>query len=402
MSAPPAILSFPFPQHGPGGEPPAEFARLRSECPVARVRLPNGDEAWLVTSYEDNRKLLTDPRFSRALTATPGAPRLQPIPPDPDALITMDPPEHTRLRRLVSRAFNTRRVEQLRPRVAAIAHDLVTVMAQGGPPADLVSGYALPLPLSVICELLGVPLQERDRFRSLADTVLSLTAHSPQEVGHARAELGRYFEALVADKRANPGDDLLSELVTVHDEREALTDGELIALARTLLTAGFHTTSNQIALSAVCLLQRQETLARLREQPDLMTSTVEELLRFNGLSVGGGLIRIAAEDVELGGVNVHTGDAVLPALTSANRDAAVFTCPDAFDPDRSDNPHMAFGQGMHYCLGAHLARMELSVSFEVLLDRLPGVRLAVAPEQLSWTRGRMFHGLAEVPITWSA
>ncbi|HKS99635.1 MAG TPA: cytochrome P450 [Rugosimonospora sp.] len=400
MSAPPAIPSFPFPVTA-GGEPPVEFARLRGECPVARVRLPNGDEAWLVTSYADNRTLLTDPRFSRALTATPGAPRLQPIPPDPDALITMDPPEHTRLRRLVSRAFNTRRVEQLRPRVVAIAGDLVTAMARGGPPADLVSGYALPLPLAVICELLGVPLAERDRFRGLADTVLSLTAHSPEEVGRARAELGRYFVALVAAKRAEPGDDLLSELITVHDEREALTDAELIALARTLLTAGFHTTSNQIALSAVCLLRRPEVVERLRAHPGLMASTVEELLRYNGLSVGGGLIRIAAEEVELGGVTVPKGDAVLPALTSANRDASVFTEPDAFDPDRADNPHMAFGQGMHYCLGAHLARMELSVAFEVLLARLPDVQLAVPAEQLTWTRGRMFHGLAEVAITWS-
>jgi cytochrome P450 len=312
----------------------------------------------------------------------------------------MDPPEHTRLRRLVSRAFNTRRVEQLRPRVADIADGLVTAMMDAGPPADLVAGYALPLPMSVICELLGVPFEARDRFQAMADAVLSLTAHAPEQVMRSRAELSDYFVALVAGKRANPGDDLLGELITVHDEQEALTDSELIALARTLLTAGFHTTSNQIALSAVCLLRRPDVLDRLREDPSLMPVTVEELLRYNGLGVGGGLIRIATEDVELGGVTIRAGDAVLPALTSANRDGEVFADPDSFDLERGDNAHMAFGQGMHYCLGAHLARMELDVAFSTLLRRMPQVRLAVPVEELSWTTGRMFHGLAAVPVTW--
>jgi cytochrome P450 len=392
-------VDYPLPNPTPW-QPPPGFARLRDEAPLVKVRLPSGDEAWLVTRYEENRAVFSDPRFSRAAAGAPDAPKLQPLPPDPASLLSMDPPEHTRLRRLVSRAFNARRVKELTPRVEDITAGLLDAMVAAGPPADLVSALAMPLPIAVICELLGVPDSERARFQRLADTVLTITAHSTVEVRGAREELNGYFAELAVQKRAAPGDDLFSELVSAHDTAETLTTEELVALGRTLLTAGFHTTANQITLSVLYLLRHPEQIARLAAEPDTIEPTVEELLRLNPLTVGGGLIRIATEDVELGGVLIRQGEAVLPAIASANNDESVFADPEAFRLDRGDCPHIAFGHGMHYCLGAHLARLELRVVLAALVRQLPGLRLAVALPELNWNSGRLFRGLAALPVAW--
>lgn len=389
------LLQFPFAAPTPW-EPPPRFAELRANRPVVRVRFPSGDWAWLVTRHADNRRVLGDPRFSRAAASAPGAPRLQPVPPDPASLLSMEGPAHTRVRQLVSRAFTPRRLAALVPDVEYAAARLVADMVVGGPTADLVAHLAMPLPITVICDLLGVPDGNRARFQHLADAVLSLTAHGFDEVRAARLELDDYFLSLIADKRRNPGDDLISALVSAHDEDEVLTTDELVALCRTLLTAGFHTTANQIGLAVLSLLRRPAGLRGLAPSGPL----VEELLRTNPLTVGGGLIRVATEDVEVSGVLIRAGEAVLPAIGSANRDERVFTDAHDFRPDRSPNPHIAFGHGAHYCLGAPLARVELRAALDALVRLTPHLRLAVPLEDLEFSSGRLFRGLAALPVTW--
>jgi cytochrome P450 len=393
------VIDFPLRTPNPW-EPPPDFARLREQGPLVRVRLPSHDLAWLVTGYAANRAAFADPRLSRAAATEPGAPRLQPVPPDPSSLLAMDPPGHTRLRKLVSRAFTTRRIQDLAPRITAFTDETLGALAAAGPPADLVAGLAFPLPMWVISDLLGVPVPDRERFKELADTVLSLTAHGVEEIQRARAELNTYLEALIGAKRAQPDDDLLSALITAHDDAESLSSQELVALGRTLLTAGFHTTANQLTLSVVHLLRHPRLYADLVEDPDRISHAVEELLRLNPLAVSGGLIRIATEDVEICGVAVQKGEAVLPAIGAANRDPAVFTAADTYRLDRDEFQHLAFGYGVHYCLGAHLARLELRIAIEALTRHFPMLRLAVAADDLQFTTGRMFRGLAALPVAW--
>lgn len=392
-------LRFPFASRCPGELAP-EFARMRTEQPVVRVTLPSGDTAWLVSRYEDTRMVLTDHRFSRAATTNPDAPRLQPIPSDPASIFSMDPPEHTRLRRLVAPAFNNRRIRVLRPAIERQVDLLIDDLIATGPPADLVSRFARRLPITVICELLGAPTDDRGQIADWTDILLSLTQYPPPQVAAARAELKEYLAGLVAVKRAQPADDLLSELIAVRDEDELLSEDELVMLGGTILAGGFLTTASEIALSFLCLFRNPEQLALLREHPDLLPAATEELLRYNALGTGGGLLRIATEDVELNGVTIAAGEAVLPAITSANRDPAVFTDPDQCDLARSTNPHLTFGVGIHYCLGARLAATELELTLAGVLRRLPEIRLAVPVAELSEDPGHLVRGLPDLPVTW--
>ncbi|MEU9507202.1 cytochrome P450 [Micromonospora sp. NPDC048170] len=396
-TGPPA---FPMPSPFPG-EPPAEFARLRAEEPVTRVTLPTGDEAWLVTGYAENRVVLTDARFSRAAAAAPGAPRLQPIPPDPTSMLNMDPPEHTRLRRLVSHAFTPRRIEDLRPALRRDVDALLDDVLAAGPPADLVAGFARRLPVAVICELLGVPGPDRGRIMRWVDLLLSLTTHPPQRVGAARGEMKAYLAGLVRATRARPGDGLLSQVIEAYDESGGTDDEEVVMLAATILTGGFLTTAGEIALSILTLLRHPVQLAALRREPDTLPRAVDELLRYNVLTTGGGLLRVATEDVELGGVTIRAGAAVLPAISAANRDPRVFDHPDLLDFGRPDNPHITFGLGVHYCLGARLARVELEEAVSGVLRRLPPtLRPANDVTALAVHPGHLVRGLPELPVTW--
>ncbi|MCG5218874.1 cytochrome P450 [Streptosporangium soli] len=390
---------FPFRAERPGEAAP-EFARLREECPVSRVTLPTGDQAWLVTLYGDNRTLLTDTRFSRAATAVAGAPRLQPIPPDPTSMLQMDPPEHSRLRSLVARGFTARRTETLRPAIRAQVELLLDDMAATGPPYDLVLGFARVLPLTVVSELLGLPVRDRTRIGSWVDILLSLTTFAPHEVGRARKEFKDYLAGQVAEKRARPADDLLSRLVAIRDEGDSLSEEELVMLGATIITGGFLTTAAQIALSCLCLLRHPDQLALLRGRPELLPSAVDELLRYNSLTTGGGLLRIATEDIEVGGVTIHAGEAVLPALSSANRDASVFADPETFDITRRPNPHIAFGLGAHFCLGAQLAKIELEEALDGLFGRFPTLRLEARDQDLRVNHGHLVRGLPELPVAW--
>lgn len=390
-------IAFPFSSPRPL-EMPAEFGWLREKEPVARVTFPTGDRGWLVTRYDDVRTVLTDPRFSRAAATAPDAPRMRPLPADGKSMLGMDPPEHTRLRRLVSRAFAARRIAGMEQGIRDVAGDLVSRMRAAGSPADLVESLAMPLPLSVICQLLGIPYQDRTHFRYCADTMLSLAA-APEAIRAARIEMDGILADLIAARRATPGDDLLSLLITAREEGNALSEEELVAFGTTLLIAGYHTTSSMIVNGALVLLRDPSHYLALVQDPGLIPSATEEILRYSTAAVNGGTIRVATEDVMLGEVTIRKGEAVLPALVSANRDETMFADPDRFDPGRSDSLHLAFGAGVHFCLGAQLARIEVRVTLELLTREFPALHLIVEDEELV-TTGSVIRSLTALPVAW--
>jgi cytochrome P450 len=376
------------------------YAELRRTEPLIRVRLPFGEEAWLATRYADVRTVLGDPRFSRAASVGRDEPRITPRQLE-GGMLSMDPPEHTRLRRLVAKAFTARRVEQLRPRARQIADDLIDRMVDAGPPADLVEHFATPLPITVICELLGVPVEDQDRFHVWSEAVVSTTSLTPQQIKAYIDNLFGYMAGLIAQRRQRPTDDLIGALVRARDEdNDRLTEEEMVRLAAGLLAAGHETTVTQIPNFVYVLLTHPQQLRQLRDDPDLVPSAVEELMRYVPLGVASSFARYALEDVELGGVVVRAGEPVIGSVASANRDEEVFAEPDTLDLTRSTNPHIGFGHGAHHCIGAQLARMELQVAVATLLERLPGLRLAGPEEDLEWKSGLLVRGLKRMPVAW--
>lgn len=382
-------------------EPDPQYAELRRSAPVCRVQLPYGPPAWLVTGYNLTKAVLGDSRFSRAAAVGRDNPRESPVDVSQvaESVLSMDPPEHTRIRRLVGKAFTPRRVEGLRPRAAEIAVGLLDDMMAAGPPADLVDSFSFALPVIMICELLGIPEGDRQMFRNWADTVVSTATATPVQQQDAYLHLVSYVADLVALRRARPGDDLLTGLVQARDNDDCLSESELLVLAMTLLVAGYETTAHQITNMTYTLLTHPPQLQQLREQPELLPAAVEEMLRFNVFASAINP-RIATTDVELGEVLVRAGEPVLCARSSANRDENVFSRADELDLSRDPNPHVAFGYGPHFCLGANLARMELQVALGTILSRLPGVRIAVPEDRLIWHSGTIMRGLAAFPITW--
>jgi nocardicin N-oxygenase len=380
--------------------PPA-YAGLRARCPVSRVTLPSGDEGYLVTRHEDVRTVLGDPRFSRAATVRPGAPRLTAVPFEQNGLFTMDPPEHTRLRALAAAAFTPRRVRDLTPRIAEITGELLDTLAKGPNPADLANTFAVELPTAVICELLGVPFEDRDRFRIWSDAILSLTSFTPEQMAGHRAALAGYLAALIRAKREEPGDDLLSALVRARDEHGALSEQELVLLAATLLVAGHETTVGLIGTAVFTLLRAPGGLTALPTDPDGLDAAVEELLRVNPIGDGGPL-RVTLEEVEVAGTVIPANSAVIAAICSASHDETAYPGPDpaAYAPGRPGPAHLAFGHGPHYCLGAPLARAELRVALSELARRFPGMRLAVPPGEVRMRTGLIVNRLEELPVTW--
>ncbi len=406
---PPARRAHRYPPPRPNAvDVPEEYARLRAEEPLAPVVLPSGDAGYLVSRYEDVRAVLSDPRCSRAATVRPEAPKLTAVPFDAGGLFTMDPPEHTRLRALVSRAFTPRRVARMRPRLVQLAGSLADSLADAGPPADLNAAFAFPFPVAVICELLGVPYADRERFRTWSDAVLSLTAHTPQEMLRHKEALLAYLARLVAAKRREPGEDLLSALVTVRDEDGGLTEQELLTLAMTLLIAGHETTAGVLGTSVFTLLRHPGGMTRVPDDEEELSALVEELLRINPLGDGGPL-RVTTRPVEVAGHTLPANSAVIASVCSANRDGSRFPEPDRFDPGRFDPArartgtaagHLAFGHGPHYCLGAPLARAELAVALRTLADRFPTLRLAVPVEDVTMHTGLLVNRLTRLPVTW--
>lgn len=375
------------------------YTYLLEHEPLSRVRLRYGEDAWLVVRHVDVRTVLADPRFSRAASLTRDEPRVSPETPD-RGIMDMDPPEHSRLRRLVAKAFTAHRVEQLRARVQEIADDLLDRMVEAGPPADLVDGFALPLPVTVICELLGVPYGDRAEFQGWSQALMSTTSLTPEQ---RRADLGKlsgYMAGLVAQRRREPTADLLGALVLARDQQDKLSEAELLFLAMGLLAAGHETTASQIPNFVYVLLNHPEQMGLLQGAPELMPGAVEELMRYVPLTAGPTIPRYATEDVGLSGGTVGAGDPVFVSRSAANRDPRVFADPDRLDLTRAPNPHVGFGHGVHHCLGAHLARLELQVALGSLLHRFPGLRFAVDERELRWKTGMFLRGLQALPVAW--
>jgi cytochrome P450 len=390
--ADPALLADPHPA----------LAAMRESGPVHRVDMRMGLPVWMVTRYDDVLAALSDPRLSNdphhasALTEVMRGDFLS------RSMIGTDPPEHRRLRRLVSKAFTARRVEGLRPRVQEITDALLDRISPRGS-ADLVAEFALPLPVTVIGELLGVPEADRDRFRTWTDEMLDRPFDYRSDMARVTASRERmhgYLGEMVAAKRAHPADDLLTDLVEATDEGERLNTQELLAMAFLLLIAGYVTTVSLIGNGTLALLRHPDQLDRLRADPSLVPQAVEELLRFDG-PVNPGLTRYALEDLEIGGVRIPRGEMVLLAIAAADRDPDRFPAPDKIDVGSADPGHLAFGHGVHYCLGAPLARLEGQVAFAALLARLPDLALAAQPEQLRWTGGGILRGLRQLPLTFT-
>ncbi|HKF79119.1 MAG TPA: cytochrome P450 [Candidatus Dormibacteraeota bacterium] len=390
------LPSFPAPRTDPLGVAD-ELLRLREREPVARVRLPDGSEAWLVTSPGVGRQVLGNRRFSSDATR-PGFPQTSTLRRDAPlgrTLIRIDPPEHTRLRRLLNPDFVVSRVEALRPGVARIAGALLDEVVSEGPPADLVEAFARPLPALVIAEVLGVPDAERRHFEDLSRRLVT-SADGPDRAIQAMEGLRDYMERLVTARRATPGEDVLSRLVELEEAGE-LDHDQAVDTGRLLLLAGHVTTANMIALGVLMLLRHPAQLAAVRGDPTLMRAGVEELLRHQTL-IQGGLRRVATEDVELGGRRIRAGDGVVVAIAAANRDPALGG--DCFDVHRGTRNHLAFGYGFHQCLGQHLARVELDVALTAVSTRLPTLAVAVPEADISFREDGFLHGLRALPVTW--
>jgi cytochrome P450 len=376
-----------------------EHARLRQDDPVPRVRLALGGEAYLATRYEDVRRVFADPVFSRAEASKPGVAVLRPAKLNPYLIVSMDPPEHTRVRKLLARAFTMRAVERMRPRIQEIADDLVDAMTAQGPPVDFVTSFAAPLPAMVISELVGAPSDDQDRLREWMDTALAITSRTPDELRAAGEQMVAYLGRLIATRRTEPAGDLLTALIQAHDEDDRLSEPELVFTTYILLIGGYETTAALLTNSMLTLQRHPDQLDLLRSRPELIPDAVEELLRYVPIAKAG-LERVATEDVSLSGVHVPAGSTVIPLQYSANRDAGLTADPDRFDITRKPVPHMAFGHGTHHCIGAALARLELQTAFATLLRRLPGLHPTEPASAVDWKTGMITRGPVALPVAW--
>ena len=388
-----------LPTGRPSGCPFDPPAQLRESPALSRLSYADGHVGWLGTSRDAARAVLGDPRFSirYELLHLPYASAMavgQLPPAAPGDFTGMDAPQHTRYRRLLVGEFTVRRMRQLTERVEQVTAAQLDEMERIGPPADLVESFAFPVPTQLICELLGVPYEEREKFQRNASLIASSSGDSvPEEFGTAMLELQSYIGALVAEKRAHPTDDLLSGLT-----RSDLTDEELGMIGLLLLGAGLETTASMIALGTWALLDNPDQFAALRADPDKAGTAIEELLRY--LSIVPFTMRAALEDVEIDGQLIKQGETVTLSLQQANRDATYYPNPDAVDIARDAATQVAFGHGIHQCLGQQLARVELRVAIPALINRFPGLRLAVPAEEISLRGNATMAGVHSLPVTW--
>jgi cytochrome P450 len=383
--------------------PSTELSELRANKPVCQFLLPSGDPAWLITRHADVRMVLGDNRFATAVNPTtllrPPSPEceIEEPPTPPGMFAAMNPPEHTRLRRMVAGEFSIKRMDRLRPRVELIVNEHLDAMAEaGGASADLLEVFARPITSMVVCELLGIPREDhldiQRRSQAAVDSEIDM------EEGMAIfLESQEYMAGLIAAQRESPGPDLLGTLVREHAEE--LTDDELIGVGNLLISAGHEATANMMAMAVVLLLQNPDQAEVIRDRPDLTDQAVEELLRYVSVSFTT-LIRTATEDVTISGTQIKAGDYVFVHLPSANRDEVRYDDPDRFDVGRNPEQHLAFGHGVHHCIGASLARMQLRIAIPGLLRRFPSLRLAIPFEELPFRAMGNVHGIDRVPVAW--
>jgi cytochrome P450 len=382
--------------------PHATLARLRSAAPAHQIPIGPTKTGWLVTRYADVKRALNDPRLSKAALTQVRLTGSLPLPAEVRAatsthMLNADPPEHTRLRRLVSTSFTARRIEGLRPRVEQITRELLDRL-DGRDEADLIDEFAFPLPFQVICELIGLPDVDRDTFRGWTNTMVAGAAVPPEETNAAAKAAAAYVAELLDRKRAEPDEALLSSLIQASDAGDRLTGDELSSLVFVLLLAGHETTVNLIGNAIYLLLQRPELAAALRADESLLPAAIEETLRYES-PVKNATLRLTIEPVTYGDVTIPAGEVVVLSLMSANRDGEGFTASDEFDPSRPDaGGHLAFGHGIHYCLGAPVARLEAQIAVGALLRRFPALRAAVPLQELNWRPGLIMHGPIQLPV----
>jgi cytochrome P450 len=383
-------------------DPPSALTRLRDARPVSPLVFPDGHEGWLVTGYEEVRQMMADTRFSSRLdldvihvpyeTGMPAA--TEPSPPMPGMFVAMDPPDHSRLRRKLTGAFTVKRMKQLEEHIADVVERQLDHLARLAPPVDLVKEFALPVPSLVICELLGVPYADRDTFQANSAQFMVREQTLEEKMG-AYIALNTYLSELVTSKRAEPGEDILSDLAR-HDD---LTIEELTGAAFLLLLAGHETTVNMLSLGTFALLEHPEQRAELHADAELLSGAVEELLRY--LSVADIFFRYATEDLELGGETITKGSTVVVSLLAANHDPRRFENPGTLDIRRNARGLLSFGHGVHQCLGQQLARIEMRAGFEGLLRRFPTLALAVPAEEVKLRTDMNIYGVHELPVTWT-
>ncbi|WP_437539765.1 cytochrome P450 [Sorangium sp. So ce726] len=379
-------------------DPPKELRQARKHGPISRYPFPGGHEGWLITGYDLVRSVLADPRFSsrKELMRHPlidlGDMKIPPAP--PGEFLLMDEPEHGRYRKLLAGKFTVRRMQLLTERVEQVTTEHLDAMEKAGPPVDLVTAFAKPIPTIMICELLGVPYETRGAFQEHVDAIVSGVSKQDQVAGYIATQ--QYIAQLVAAKRANPTDDVLSDLTDTD-----LTDEELMGVGLLLLAAGLDTTANMLALGTFALLSHPAQWATLRARPEIADQAVEELLRY--LSVAKTFQRAALEEVELGGQTIKAGATVILSYNTANRDPERFTDPDTLDIQRQAIGHLAFGHGIHVCLGQQLARIEIRVALPALVRRFPTLRLDVAAEDVDLRPETAdIFGVKRLPVTWNA
>lgn len=385
-------------------EPPTEWAQLRQKCPVSRVTFPSGDEALLLTRYDDVRMALSDPRLSREGLARPDAARITAT---EDSIFAgemasaLNAEGHERWRRMVGKWFTMKRMQALRPKIEATADRLIDEMLERGKPADLVTRLAFPLPVFVICDMLGVPESDRDDFKRWSDTFLNLTTYTRAEMAAAQRDFAAYMAQLIDGRRRQPGDDLLSLLLGGADaDGEPMSEAGLVATGQALLLAGHETTAGFIAMMVAHLLSDRRQWERLLADRSLIRTAVDEVIRFAPNGSGFGMLRYVHEDTELPGGVLRSGDTVVCSMASANRDDGRYEGADDMDLARTPNAHLAFGAGPHSCLGQPLARTELQAVLDVLLRRLPTLDLAVEATELRRVEGLLTTPLVELPVTW--
>ncbi|QEV20993.1 cytochrome P450 [Streptomyces alboniger] len=399
----PALTPFPQDRTCPY-HPPTGYAPLREAGPLTRVSLFDGRSVWLVTGHEAARVLLADPRLSsdRQSEDFPApTERFARVRDRSVALLGVDDPRHNVQRRMLIPSFSVKRVAALRPRIQETVDRLLDAMEEQGPPAELVGAFALPVPSMVICALLGVPYADHDFFEEQSRRLLRGPGAQNSEA--ARDELAAYFHELIERKRRDPGDGLLDELIHRQLAAGAVDRDELVSLATILLVAGHETTANMISLGTFTLLQHPERLAELRPGPGgagptLMPAVIEELLRY--LSIADGMLRVVREDIEIAGSTLRAGEGVIFSTSLINRDDAAYENPEELDWHRTTRHHLAFGFGIHQCLGQNLARAELEIALWSLFERLPGLRLAVPADEIPFKPGDTLQGMLELPVTW--
>ncbi|MGW1072457.1 cytochrome P450 [Streptomyces sp. NPDC002537] len=397
-----SVRTCPF-RHDEALEPDPFMSRMLKEAPVTRVQMPYGEgTCWLVTRYDYVQTVTSDKRFSRAALIGKDFPRITPAPiVQSEAINVMDPPDLNRVRKIIVKAFTTKQVEEQRPKTQRRVDMLLDGMVEHGAPADVADHLSGRLPLMTICDLLAIPQEDQKQIRQWAMAMMSMAAADKESATEAKLGLRGYFGKLSKERRANPGDDLVSSLAIARVGDEMLDEDELAVLAMLLVVTGHDTTTYDISNVIYTLLTHPDHLADLRSRPEVLPQALEELLRFIPFRQGVGIPRIALEDVDFDGVTIKAGDTVHVSYLTANRDERIYDHPDELDFDRKDPAvHMAFGYGSHHCLGSHMARMVLQVSIGTLLNRFPELRLAVPAEEVKWNTTSIWRYPLALPVAW--